>query len=530
MIKERPIGQYLVETLVANGIDTVFGIPGVHTLELYRGLVGAPIRHVLTRHEQGAAFAADGYARISGRPAACVLISGPGLANAMTAIGQAYSDSQPMIVVSAAPGRSTLGKARGVLHEMKDQQAMAETVTAFSATCLTGEDVRDALAHAFALFATGRPRPVHLEVPIDRFSDPTDLVPVRFPSAFGKPRPSEAALSAAASAIAAARRPVLIVGGGAVDAGPAVSAFAEATGAKVVTTTAGKGVIPDDHPLHLGATLSWPAVQTCIAEADVVVAAGTELGETDTYVETLSIPGTLVRIDIDTAKLSDRYRAAVPILADAGETLLALARQVARPATGVEDAGAIRSRAVDHLDRKTLAHKSALDAIRRALPIDGAVVTDMTQIAYSGNALFPTSRPRSWFHPSGFGTLGFALPAAIGAKIAAPARPVLALAGDYGFQFTLQDLGTAAEERLPIPILVWNNDKLGQIRDDMVASGIQEIGVSLKNPDFRLIAAAYDVPYAAPESPVELETAIATALDRDRPTVIEIKARHFGDT
>lgn len=523
MPTSRPLGQYLVDLLVANGVDTVFGIPGVHTLELYRGLVGARVRHVLTRHEQGAAFAADGYARISGRPAACFLISGPGLANAMTAIGQAYTDSVPMIVVSSVAASDTLGKERGVLHEMTDQRAMAATVTAFSTTCLTAEDVRDALHRAFALFAAGRPRPVHIEVPIDRLTVPTDLEPVRFPRVHGRPSPGTEAISAVVAALEQAHRPFIIIGGGAIGGGEAAARLATALGAPVATTVAAKGAVPEDHPLAVGAGLQYPQVHARLAEADVVLAVGTELGETDSYVDTLRITGTLIRVDIDPVKLSDRYQAAIPVLADGAAALEAFAARIGGERTAWCDVGALRASVVRDLDEKTRRHRAVLSAVRRALPPDGAIATDMTQIAYSGNGLFPAGAIRSWFHPSGFGTLGYALPAAIGAKLAAPERPVLALAGDYGFQFTLQDLGTAAEERLCLPILVWNNDRLGQIRDDMVASGIQEIGVSLKNPSFALLAAAYGIAYEAPGGLADVEEAIRVALGRNGPTLIEIR-------
>ncbi|SEE77974.1 acetolactate synthase, large subunit [Rhizobiales bacterium GAS191] len=526
------VGEYLVGMLAENGVDTVFGIPGVHTLDLYRGLAGNRVRHVLTRHEQGAGFAADGYARISGRPGVCFLISGPGVGNAMTAMGQAYSDSVPMLVISSLCATDTLRKGRGVLHEVTDQRAMTAPVTAFSATALSAADLRDHLRQAFAQFAAGRPRPVHIEVPIDVLAAPAGLAPEAFGEPPAPPGPGTDLIEAAATQLRQAKRPMLIIGGGAARAGAAVARIAEASGALVVTTIAAKGVLPDEHPAHLGATLQWPEVRDLVATADLVLAAGTELAETDSYVDTVPLSGTLIRIDIDPGKLADRYRASLPILGDARLTLEAIAEQLAPGASAAQwacKASAIRGQVMAGLDRKTRTHAGLLQALRRALPADGAVFSDMTQIAYAGNALFPVERTRSWFHPCGYGTLGYALPAAIGGKIAAPDRPVVALAGDFGFQFTLPELATAVDERLTLPIIVWNNDRLGQIADDMAAGGIAEVGVRARNPDFVALAKAYGAHGVRASSLAAVEHTLREALHREGPTLVEIHERDFGE-
>jgi len=525
------VGEYLVGLLAENGVDTVFGIPGVHTLDLYRGLAGNRMRHVLTRHEQGAGFAADGYARITGRPGVCFLISGPGVGNALTAIGQAYSDSVPMLVISSVCATDTLRKGRGVLHEVTDQRAMTAPVTAFSATALNAADLRDHLRQAFAQFAAGRPRPVHIEVPTDVLAAPTGLRPESFGEAPALPGPHPGAVEAAAAMLRRAKRPVLIAGGGAAGASEAVRRIAEAAGALVVTTIAAKGLLPDAHPAHLGATLQWAPVRELVGGADVVLAAGTELAETDLYVDTLPLGGELIRIDIDPAKLADRYRATLPILGDARLALEAIAERLGASevsASWASEGAAAKRRGLAMLGGKAQAHADVLLAVRRALPADGAIFSDMTQIAYTGNAVFPVDRTRSWFHPCGYGTLGYALPAAIGGKIAAPDRPVAALAGDFGFQFTLPELATAVEEQLTLPIIVWNNDRLGQILDDMVAGGIAEVGVRARNPDFIALAKAYGAQGVRARSLAAVEAAVGDALRREGPTLIEVHEGDFG--
>src|SRR5579863_293054 len=212
------VGRYVVELLAANGIDVVFGIPGVHTLELYRGLAQTGMRHILVRHEQNAGFAADSYARVTGRPAAAFVISGPGVTNALTAVAQAYSDSVPMIVVASAPVRASLGKGWGVLHEVPDQLALAAGVAGLARAASSAEDVRDHLRAMFASFRTGRARPAYLQIPLDLLAEPTDLKPESFANADARPLPPQEAIDRAASALATATRPLIIAGGGAREA------------------------------------------------------------------------------------------------------------------------------------------------------------------------------------------------------------------------------------------------------------------------------------------------------------------------
>jgi len=261
------------------------------------------------------------------------------------------------------------------------------------------------------------------------------------------------------------------------------------------------------------------------------LAVGTELAETDIYLGLkLPLSGLLIRIDIDPAKLADHYGADVPLWSDAREALKCIQeRLTARTGWKTQMGGAAAHRAqLDaEIDANSRAPLHALNAIRAALPRDGVVFSDMTQIAYLGNYAFPTDGPGEWFHPSGYGTLGFALPAAIGAKIASPARAVLALAGDFGLQFTLHELMTAVEERVNLPIVVWNNSALGQIRDDMLASNIPLVGVIGQNPDFMALAVAYGATAAQPRNAHALTDAIRAAFLRNGPTLIDVTASDF---
>jgi len=519
-------GQAAIALLENYGVDTVFGIPGVHTLDFYRGLAGSKIRHVGVRHEQGAGFMADGYARASGRPGVCCLITGPGLMNAATPIGQAFSDSVPMLVLTAVNATGDLGRGRGRLHEITDQQASIAPLVGASHSLRSPAELPGAVADAFDRFATTRPRPVHIEIPLDVLGAAAEGGTAAR-SAPARPTPEPGAIAEAAALLLQAKRPVVIAGGGTVDGAAQVRAFAEASGAVVLLTTAGKGVVPDDHPLCLGGTLSMQASQALLGTADLVVAVGTELSETDSWVERLSIKGKLVRIDLDRRTLARDYPPTVAILADAAAALAALTRALGgrRPAGAIPAGEIEKARQANRGTRPPLQrkHVKVLDALRAALPEDGIVVTDMTQIAYTANYHFPVSQPRCWFHPVGFGTLGYALPAAIGAKLGRPESPVVAVAGDAGFMFTVQDLATAVEQKLPIAILLWNNDALGQIAGDMVNRGIPEIGVKPRNPDFLALARAFGCGAVRPGSLAELETALGQAIEGDGPTLIEVR-------
>jgi 5-guanidino-2-oxopentanoate decarboxylase len=529
MTKEISSGERLMRLLNAYGVDTVFGMPGVHTLEAYRGLDDAGIRHIGVRHEQGAGFMADGYARVSGKPGVCLIISGPGVTNAATPIGQAYSDSQPMLVISSVAAVGDLGMGRGRLHEIRDQARVTEPLTAFSQVAHNPDQVRELVHRAFALFGTERPRPVHISIPLDVFKMP-DGREAKARRTAPPPLPAPAAVEEAARLLSRAKRPVIIAGGGSVGAAKELVALAEKVGAAVLPTIAAKGVIPDDHALALEATLERPTTQEFLGTADLVLAVGTELAEPDVWLDgPLGFGGPLIRIDLDPAVLARDYETAVAIRADAKASLAAIGAALDR--IGAAGAGfkgnneiaerrAAERAKLTPLEQK---HVKVLDALRRAVPRDGMVFTDMTQIVYTGYCFYPCFDPKTWFFPAGYGTLGFALPAAIGGQLAAPRRPTVAMMGDGGFLFTMQELGTAVEQKLPLAIVLWNNDSLAQIRDGMKARGIPTIGVNQLNPDYIAVAKAFGCRTAQPDSLAAFEQALRDAFAADRPTLIEMR-------
>ncbi len=493
------VGQALVAGLAARGVDVVFGIPGVHTIELYRGLAGSGIRHVTARHEQGAAFMADGYARVSGKPGVAFVITGPGITNALTAMAQARADSVPVLVVSGVNRRASLGRGLGLLHELPDQAAMVRALCpTFQVTA--AEDLCPVLDAAFAALGTGRPGPVHVEVPTDVM--PLPCPPLPAPAAPLLPlQPDAQMLSAARARLDAALRPVILAGGGTRRAGAALSALAEALDAPVVMTANARGLM-HGHPLGVPSSPSLDAVRSLIAGADQVLAAGTEFGPTeyDMYVRGgLPDLSGMIRIDVCAEQLS-RHPAGLTLHADAGAALEALAAGLPlRQTGGSERAAAARMAARQELAAwsPAMPHQlSMVEAIRDALP--GAVIVgDSTQPVYAGNLFYDHDRPFGWFNAAtGYGALGFAPGAAVGAAIGLPGVPVVCLIGDGGLQFSPGELRTAVDEALPVTYVVWNNAGFREIAEAMQDADAPVIGCSPSPLRMDHFARACDLPYS----------------------------------
>ncbi len=528
LVADRPIscGAATMRLLAKYGVDTVFGIPGVHTLDFCHELRSGPIRHIQSRNEQGAGFMADGYARISGRPGVALVISGPGVTNALTAIGQSFADSIPVLLLSSETASHTHAKGWGALHEIPDQLAVTAPLTALSARAHRPEDVPELLAQAFTIFHSRRPRPVHLSIPTDVLALPVteDWQPAVMPA---RPLPDLQAVQAAAALLQAAKRPVLLLGGGAIGAAVPLRQLVEQLGAAIVSSAAGKGIIPDDHPLCLSAATVRPEVQAYLETADVILAVGTEIAETDSSVERLPLRGRIIRIDIDSCKLNQQYPATVAIGADAKaavEQLLAVGGYAAaqdRQALASELA-ALRQRIHANLTASEKRHLKLLQAFEAGLPADTFYAGDICQLVYTGCFGIRLQQPRCWSYPAGFCTLGCGLPNAIGAKLADPDRPLLCLAGDGGFMFTVQELIVAAELRLALPVVIWENGGLKQIQEDMRLRSIPLVGVEGRNPDFLQLAHALGCDAIEAQSLAHTVDAIVAGWSKDRPTVIVV--------
>ena len=524
----RTVGVYLVELLARYGVDTIFGIPGVHTAELYRGLHASGMRHVTPRHEQGAGFMADGYARAGGKPGVCFVITGPGLTNTLTAMGQAYADSVPMLVISAVNRLGALGSGEGHLHELPDQRRMAGGVAAFSHTVTDPRELPQVVARAFAVFAAARPRPVHIELPLDLIVASADglALPDRSP-VYVRPVAAESGVAMATDWLAGARAPLILAGGGAVAAAGPLRRLAERLDAPVVMTINGRGLLPPDHPLGVSASPSFPAVRALVAASDVVLAAGTEMGPTDYDMYAtgpMPRPARLIRLDIDPEQTMRGFPADLALTGDAELTLALLADRLAGPPAmqgGAARAATARADGLAELEAGTRRDIAFLTTLREALP-DAIIVGDSTQQVYAGNLGFAAARPQSWYNAAtGYGALGYGLPAAIGTALARPDRPVICLAGDGGLQFTLAELGTAVEAGARVIVLLLNNFGYAEIKLFMREKGIEPVGVDLLTPDFQMVARAYGWHAERLDTVGGLAAALRGATARSGPSLIE---------
>ncbi|MBT4890843.1 MAG: 5-guanidino-2-oxopentanoate decarboxylase [Rhodospirillales bacterium] len=528
MSQARTCGEATMQLLKDYGVDTVFGIPGDHNLELYRGIATSNIRHVLARNEQGAGFMADGYGRSTGRPGVCTIISGPGVTNALTAIGQAFADSVPMLVISSANDVASQGKGWSCLHDTPDQQAITESLTALSAMVYKPEEIPELIARAFAIFHSQRPRPVHISIPIDvlRMTVDEPWIVSTVPS---RPIPAVQPMTDAADMLTAAERPLMLVGGGASEAGENVTKLAELLNAGVIASNAGKGVVSDSNPLSLSGSFISPAVQDYMSKADVILSIGCEIAESDSFIERMPINGKMIKIDIDPARFHDLYPADIAILGNAKEGvdgIYAALQERGFNGSGRDSVAEIvnvRKAMFEAFTSVENQHVKVLTSLRKVLPEDTIMMGDICQVVYTGSPAMPIYQPRTWFYPAAFATLGCALPDAIGAKVALPERPVIAMVGDGGFMFTLQELATAVEEELSIPIVLWNNDSLAMIRDIMDIRGIPQISVNQRNPDFLKLADAFGCPGIKVNSTAELEKTITEALSYKGPTLILVQ-------
>ncbi|WP_435235862.1 5-guanidino-2-oxopentanoate decarboxylase [Psychromonas sp. PT13] len=518
------LGERLPALLVARGIDIVFGIPGVHTVEMYRGLPESGLRHITPRHEQGAGFMADGYARVSGKPAACFIISGPGMTNIVTAMGQAYADSIPMLVISTVNAHGQMGSGDGWLHEMPNQSELVSGVAAFSKTIHHPKELEKALDDAFAIFQCARPRPVHIEIPLDVLLEQVPNPPVsKAPSLF-PPAPANNALKAAFNALSTAKSPVILAGGGAKKA--ALCDLAETLDAPILMTSNARGSMPVGHPLSVTTMATLPKTRELVANADVVLALGTELGPTDyDWVDDggFKINGKLIRVDIDPVQLHRNLKAHICVNADAVATVDALIALLPKRESGD---GSVRA-ALACTDKATFSDPiqsdlRILDIIRDQLP-NSPIVGDSTQIIYSGIMAYEAGCSAGFFSSaSGFGTLGYGLPAAIGASLAIDEdEHVIAITGDGGLQFCLGELASATEAKANVIMVLHDNNGYGEIKTYMQDRDIPLTGVDIYTPDLVKIAAACDWAVYTPTSST-FASCLQQAAEHNGPSLIYI--------
>ncbi|HEY8482500.1 MAG TPA: thiamine pyrophosphate-binding protein [Spirillospora sp.] len=517
-------GHALVAGLAAHGVDTIFGIPGTHNLTVYAAMQRHGIRHVSPRHEQGAGYAADGYARSSGRPGVCLTTTGPAILNAAAAAAQAYSDSVPVLFVSPGMPLRHPGRGNGLLHEVRDQSGAMAAVLGRSHRVTSVEEIPLAVAQVWTDMTAGRPRPAHLEIPLDLLEEEADVTVVR-PVPAATPAPAPEAVAAGAAVCDAARRPVLVVGGGAARAAGEVLALAEAVGAPVASTANGKGIVPEDHPLFVGAGLQHRCVLDLMDDADLVIGVGTEFAPSDWWLGLPDLSGKVLRVDVDPAAVTTNVVPAVSLVGDAAVALRALRERLGRPAPadGPRRAASWRERHRAAARDEGAPWTGIVSAIAEALPRDAIVAADSAMVCYYGAlSNLPLHRPGAFLYPTGGGTLGFGLPAGIGAKIANPDTAVVVLQGDGGTMFTVAELAAAAGLGVPLPVIVVDNGGYGEIRNEMEDRNDPVHAVALGRPDFPALARSLGCRGVRAGDAAELTDAIKAALEADGPTLIHL--------
>ena len=521
------IGGHLVaESLEALGAEVAFGLPGVHALAIWEGLRTSNVRFVGFRTELNAGFAADGYARVSGRPAPLLLSTGPGALNSLTALMEAASSHVPVVAIASQIPSDLVERGRGYLHELRDQLASFAPVVKWAARAPSATAVPEILAEAWRHALTPPTGPVFVEIPVDFLREEVDVPPVHDldGDASSPPLPPGDELDAAAALLAAAERPAVWAGGGVIRSGAweELRALAELLDAPVATTYMGKGGFPEDHPLGLGSSADERAFQELLEDADVLLVVGTELGAETTAQYALRPRGRLVHIDADAARIGATYPA-LGLVGDAKAVLGELLERVPAEASGrsgAERAAAVRERIEAGLARQGRElERALLGSVRRALPREGVHAWDMTILGYWAAAHFPALAPQRFLYPLGSGTLGYAWPGALGAKAALPEAPTLAVAGDGGFLYGVAELATARQHGLAAKLLVVDDGGYGILREYQRESFGETHAVDLVQPDFAALAAAFGVPVRA-TAPERLELDLAWAFDVDGPAVV----------
>jgi acetolactate synthase I/II/III large subunit len=536
--------QALLESLERENVDVIFGILGGAILPVYDALCdNKKIRHILARHEQCAAHEAEGYARASGRAGVCMATSGPGATNLVTGIANAYMDSSPIIALTGQIPSSGVNSSymigRDAFQEA-DIIGITTAITKYNYQPRTVAEVPVAVKSAFYLATTGRPGPVLIDLPKNiqagiaevEFTDNIDVGGYKLP-----PDPDLAKISEAADLIAKAERPIILAGGGAIIAGVSdeLTQMSDLLMAPVATTFMGKGVFPENHPLSLGSIGMHgnPAANKLMGEADVLLAVGTRFSDRATAnLDSFASHAKKIQLDIDAAEINKNIEVDVPIVADAKISMKMLYAAVSKKLQKGEGKAWIKhtkevkeqlSPLLKDLPRD-LVPKALLSELRKLLPESSIVTTEVGQNQMWSALYFQALKPRTFISSGGLGTMGFGFPAAIGAKVACPDRPVVDIAGDGSFIMSEQELACSVTENIPVIVIVLNNSVLGMVAQwQRMLYKRRYMAVNLgKTPDFVKLAEAYGAQGLRTTSIDEFRKAVKTALTSKVTTVIDV--------
>jgi acetolactate synthase I/II/III large subunit len=517
-------GEAIVSGLVAHGIDTVFGLPGAQVYGLFDAFHQAQLKVIGARHEQACGYMAYGYARSSGKPGVFSVVPGPGVLNAGAAMLTAFGSNEPVLCLTGQVPTQFLGKGRGHLHEMPDQLATLRTFVKWAERIEYPDVAPTLVARAFQEMMSGRRGPVALEMPWDVFTTRAEVGPARVFETFPAPLPDADRIKEAATLIAASKRPMIFVGSGAIDAREEILELAEMIDAPVVAFRSGRGIVSNAHELGLtmaAAYRLWP-------ETDMMIGIGTRL-ELPTMTRWPYQPDGLksVRIDIDPVEMR-RYPPNVAIIADAKAGTRALAAAVGRAGyrKTVGRRSAIREASAAALKeiQKVQPQMAYLNILREVLPANAIITDELSQVGFASWYGFPLYEPRTFITSGYQGTLGSGFPTALGAKVANPDRPVVAITGDGGFMFGVQELSTAVQFNIGVVTLVFNNNSYGNVRrDQRTRFDGRVVAADLVNPDFVKLAESFGVAASRVTSPDHFRPALEKALAHGGPYLIAIE-------
>jgi thiamine pyrophosphate-dependent acetolactate synthase large subunit-like protein len=524
----RTGGEWVVEALRAEGVRHVFGLPGVHNLAIYDALIRQhDIAHILSRHEQGAGFMADGYARSSGQPGIVIVTTGPGATNVLTPLVESWAGSQPVLALMSDIPSGLIGKGLGALHEVPNQIDCFRPVCRWAETLHDGRAIPAAVERAFHLFRTARPGPVALSLPTDLLVTKTEGRREAFRS--GPPACDARLIEAAARRLRAAKRPLIVAGGGVIASGAAadLAALAHRLVAPVITSVMGRGSIPETDPLWLGVLPNYRSTQAALEQADVVLAVGCRFAHRSTRGLLLKLDfkreQALIHIDIDPSVIGLMHKPAVGIVGDARDGIRGLLAELGYGAAASEwDAAWLTAQRDVRWPRYSAPVDRLIHVLRRGLEPSAIVVNDQTGLNYWMEWHFPVLEPRTFLYPVGSATLGYGLPAAIGAKVAHPDRQVLAVLGDGGFMFSVNELATAVKYELGIVFLVLNDQRYGAIKYLQEGMFGKYGEVDLANPDFPALARAFGAQGVRVDGLDDLPPVLERALGHRGPTLLEL--------
>lgn len=528
-------GKAVVETLKAAGVDIAFGIISVHNIPIYDAMArDDSLRPVAVRHEQAAVYMADGYARATGRLGVAITSSGPGAANSVGAMLEAYTASSKVLQITGQINTPFLDQGKGFLHEAKDQLGMLRTVTGFAARVTAAEAIPDVIHQAIRHIHAGRWRPAAVEIPIDlQHAQVEAAIPQN--EGFPRKEPATADIARAAELLRQAQRPLIWAGGGviAADAADELRLLAERLGAAVITSINGRGSIPENHPLCIGNFSSDLQVRQLVQRADLLLAVGTRFQGNVTGNWRMELPHQLLHIDIDPHEIGRNYPVALGIIADAKMALRRLLDTVdahRQPDEAyLREIQAVREQARATARSSLGPYEEMMDDLRATLADDAIVVCDATVPAYTwGNRLLEIYQPRTFIYPS-TGAIGPGLPLALGAKAGRPDRQVVAICGDGGFMLNLSELATAVQHNLAVVALLFNDRGYGVLRiiQDRQFEG-RRIAVDLHTPDFVAVGQGFGVWARRVSSVKEFKPALQAALESGRPALLEIDMGAIG--